>query len=101
LGSEGDGGAEIICRRHRTNMASFRKQGQDTHRHAQHGTRAVTDKGTRKKVLTKKMRGLLGKKIVQKSRNSWLENSGGVGAYGQLIQGANENKSYNQIQTPQ
>ena len=93
MGSERDGGAEIICRRHRTNMARFRRQGQDAHRHAQAWHTCSDGQATRKQVLTKKMRGPLAKKIVQKSRNSWVENSGGVGAYGQLIQGANGNKS--------
>ena len=39
------------------------------------------------------------KKIEKKSKNSGGENSGWVGAYGQLIHGANLNKSYNQIKT--
>jgi len=39
------------------------------------------------------------KRIEKKSRNSWRENGGGVGAYGQLIHGANLNKSYYQIKT--
>jgi len=43
--------------------------------------------------------GPLVKKIEKKSRNSWRENGGRVGAYGQLIYGANLNKSYNQIKT--
>jgi len=50
--------------------------------------------GTGKKVLKRAP-----KKFEQKSRNSWRENGWGVGAYGQLIQGAKWNKSYNQIQT--
>ena len=43
--------------------------------------------------------GHLSKKIEQKSRNSWRENGGGVGAHEQLIHGTNLNKSYNQIKT--
>jgi len=77
-------------------MAERRSSAEDTgqtYRHAQAWHTCSDGQATRKQVLTKKMRGPLGKKIVQKSRNSWVENSGGVGAYGQLIQGANGNKS--------
>jgi len=40
-------------------------------------------------VLTKKMRGHSGGKFARKSRNSWRVSGGGVGAHGQLTQGAN------------
>jgi len=41
------------------------------------------------RVLTKKMRGHLGKKIARISRNSCKTSGGGVGAWGQLTRGSN------------
>jgi len=53
------------------------------------GEKMSDGQGTRKQVLTKKIRGHLGQTTAQKLRNSWRENGGGVGAYGRWIQGAN------------
>jgi hypothetical protein len=63
------------------------------------GEKMSDGQGTRKQVLTKKIRGQVGQTTAQKLRNSWRENGGGVGAYGQWIQGANWNKFYIQKQT--
>jgi len=50
-------------------------------------------------VMTKKMRGHLGKKIAQKSRNSCRVNGRGCACIGTVDSRRNFTQSYNQIQT--
>ena len=57
MGSERDGGAEIICTRHRTNRAIVRRQGQDTHRHAQARHTCSGGQGMRKQVKWRRAQG--------------------------------------------